>query len=138
MVLDGSMALGFLLDDEQFSGAWQVRRHIEAGHQTYVPGLWWYEITNGLLMAERRRRIKPEDVAEAMVVFSRLAIITDEQPLDTLAASILSLAREFKLTFYDASYLELALRRNSCLATADDALLAAAEKAGLKILGGGG
>lgn len=41
----------------------------------------------------------------------------------------LSLAHE--LTAYDASYLELAIRRNARLATLDKALIAAAETAGV-------
>jgi predicted nucleic acid-binding protein len=45
-----------------------------------------------------------------------------------------TLARQYKLTAYDAAYLELAQRLNIPLATLDKALLLAAPAAGMAIL----
>jgi predicted nucleic acid-binding protein len=44
---------------------------------------------------------------------------------------VLSLARAYRLSAYDAAYLELALRRGLPLATLDDKLRAAASAAGV-------
>lgn len=44
----------------------------------------------------------------------------------------LHLARRYKLSAYDASYLELALRSGLSLATLDEELQKAAKKAGVK------
>ena len=47
----------------------------------------------------------------------------------------LQLARRYKLSAYDASYLELALRLGMPLATLDEDLKKAAKKAGVKKFG---
>ena len=135
MVLDGSMTLGFLLEDERFSGALKVLEAIEAGTPTYVPGLWWLETANGLLMSERRRRSTQAGIARALQAYQDLPVITDNQPAPVCARATLALARQYDLTVYDASYLELALRRGSSLATADQKLARAANSAGVIVLG---
>ena len=135
MVLDGSMTLGFLLEDERFSGALKVLEEIEAGTPTYVPGLWWLETANGLLMSERRRRSTHAGIARALQAYQDLPVITDDQPAPTCARATLALARQYNLTVYEASYLELALRRGSSLATADQKLVRAADAAGVTVLG---
>jgi predicted nucleic acid-binding protein len=45
------------------------------------------------------------------------------------------LSRVFKLTAYDATYLELALRRSAPLATFDRKLAEAARQAGVRVFG---
>jgi predicted nucleic acid-binding protein len=47
----------------------------------------------------------------------------------------LALARAHRLTAYDATYLELALRRGAPLATFDQKLAEAARKAGGRVFG---
>ncbi len=135
MVLDGSMTLGFLLEDERFFGALKVLAVIEAGTPTYVPVLWWLETANGLLMSERRRRSTQAGVARALQAYQDLPVITDDRPVPLAAGDLLALARQYQLTVYDAAYLELALRRGSSLATADLKLAKAADAAGVSVLG---
>jgi len=135
MVLDGSMTLGFLLEDERFSGALKVLEEIEAGTPTYVPGLWWLETANGLLMSERRKRSTQAGIARALEACQDLPVITDDQPAPACVRATLALARQYGLTIYDASYLELALRTGSPLATADQKLAMAAGSAGVTVLG---
>jgi predicted nucleic acid-binding protein len=48
---------------------------------------------------------------------------------------LLPLMDRFNLTAYDATYLELALRRNLPLATLDKELFAAARQAGVALVG---
>ena len=52
-------------------------------------------------------------------------------------AETLQLADRFRLTLYDAAYLELAHRRGVPLATLDEDLSAAASALGLRVLGDG-
>ena len=54
----------------------------------------------------------------------------DLLPTAALQSEIAQLAFVHKLSFYDASYLELALRRKASLATLDKKLKTAAKKAG--------
>jgi predicted nucleic acid-binding protein len=47
--------------------------------------------------------------------------------------SVLPLARDYRLTAYDAAYLELAIRRNAPLATFDAKLRKAAKAASVQV-----
>jgi predicted nucleic acid-binding protein len=101
-----------------------------------VPGLWWLEVANGLVMAERRRRIKSAESVAFVAMIEELPIIADEATGARALHETMSLAREHRLTAYDAAYLELAMRVGLPLATGDRSLRAAAERAGVDLLGG--
>jgi predicted nucleic acid-binding protein len=62
----------------------------------------------------------------------RLAAFLDVSP--TTPSVLVAAARQSGLTAYDAAYFELALRRNLPLATLDDKLRAAAQRAGIELL----
>ena len=134
MVMDGSAALGFLLTDEQAPAARRAIEAMERGTPTFVPSHWPLEVANGLLMAERRKRITRADAAEAIDVLGQLPIDTDAETGRRAWAEVSALARQHGLTVYDAAYLELALRRGAALATSDAALAKAARSAGLQVL----
>jgi predicted nucleic acid-binding protein len=129
LVLDGSMTLGFLIDDERFASALQVLSQLEAGTPAYVPVLWWIETPNGLLMSERRKRISQAGVAKALRSLLRLPVITDMAGMRERIEETMALARQ-----HDASYLELAVRRDSTLASVDAALVRAARSIGVRVI----
>jgi len=135
MVLDGSMTIGFLMDDERFSGALEVLEAIEKGTPTYVPSLWWCETANALLMSERMKRSTQAGTINSLAVIRDLPVRSDEEPAHMAAANAVRLARQFGLTVYDASYLELAIRKNCSLATADKRLAKAAKDVGVTLVG---
>ena len=93
-----------------------------------VPQLWYYEVHNSLLIAERRGRSSINATQDGLDRIRGLHIISD---LETDFQATLDLARAHRLSFYDALYLELALRRNLLLATLDRALARAAAASGL-------
>ena len=39
--------------------------------EVLIPSLWWYEITNVLIIAERRKRVTPADAAKILSLYSR-------------------------------------------------------------------
>ena len=125
LVLDASLTLGWYFEDERTpAGDAVLDRVIEEG--AVVPSLWRYEVANGLQMAVRRNRI---DTAyrDASLAELRLLPITVDRAGDDLAwTATLALAGRFRLTVYDAAYLELADRRGLPLATADRAIRAGA------------
>jgi predicted nucleic acid-binding protein len=126
VIPDVSAILALALEDEDASFAESVLEAI-AADEAIVPTLFWFEIRNMLLMAERRKRIA---AAKTTAFLSDLALLTfavDDLPRE---AAVLDLARRRSLTVYDAAYLELALRRNAPLATLDQALIRAARKEG--------
>ena len=97
--------------------------------EAVVPQLWHLEVRNALLTAERRNRISGPDAAERLQAMESLLVTTtDTQPdLDVT----MTLARAHGLTFYDALYLELVLRRQATLLSLDHELLRAAKAEGV-------
>lgn len=82
-------------------------------------------------MAQRRHRLSEADRTRVMELYKSLPIRTDAFLSAELAWRIQSLAQEYGLTGYDATYLELAQRKGLGLATTDQGLQEAARKAGL-------
>ena len=134
LVMDGSTALGFLMSDEQAPRAFRALDALERGVPTFVPSHWALEVANGLLVAERRKRLSRADVAEAADVLGQLPIETDAETGRRAIGETAALARQYGLTVYDAAYLELALRHGAALATSDAALARAARRAGLEVV----
>jgi predicted nucleic acid-binding protein len=132
-VLDCSVAAGWFFEDEFNAHTRSVRDLIlEKGATAVVPAIWPAEVANVLFQAERRKRILPERVNQAMQILSQLPIETDNLPMTNMG-HVLHLCRQYALTSYDALYLELALRRNIALATQDNKLKSSAEQAGVKL-----
>lgn len=129
-VLDSSVALSWLLPDEQTaeSKGWLDRLVFDGG---IAPDLWPLEVGNALLMAQRRRRISHEQRFKALLVLRDLPITLDRQTPERAWQETMQLADEHGLTLYDANYLELAIRLNLPLATFDGPLRAAAQRYGL-------
>ena len=87
-----------------------------------MPNLWYLEIGNMLAMSERRGRINSSQSASCLELLGRLPIEVDAETGRRALRETLSLVRTEKLATYDAAYLELAMRRNTPLATRDKAL----------------
>lgn len=131
LVIDALVTAAWILPDEQTPNALQARSIVvQEGGQ--VPLHWWDEVRNTLLMAERRNRTTPELTAAALATLDELPIL---QTRTADGAAILALARRHRLTFYDAAYLELAVRNNLDLATLDAVLARAAIAEGVPVVG---
>jgi predicted nucleic acid-binding protein len=129
-VLDASVTITWAMRDEAHPVATLAYAQLDL-EQALVPPVWWYEVRNILLINERRQRISQRDSANFIRELDELPIKMDEIPnLSTL----LDLARQYRLTVYDAAYLELARRHGVPLATLDKAMGAAAEAAGIPLL----
>ena len=128
--IDASIGAAWLLPDESNSHADDVYGIVVADGG-FVPQHWHFEMRNALLRAERRGRLDANEANAHLIRLDEIAIErleTDESP--NLDAAF-SLARTHRLSFYDALYLELAMRRGLSLATLDNALLRAAIAEGL-------
>jgi len=131
-VLDASLALQWFLEDEtDRKYSLEVLASLSE-NRALVPVLWFYEVGNGLLMAHRRKRISLDQIDGFLSRLKSLPIDTAQQsPIEILELS--ALARAQGLTIYDASYLAIAMKSNSILATSDNALKRAAASTGVKI-----
>jgi predicted nucleic acid-binding protein len=134
-VLDASVTLAWFFEDETDAYAERVEDSLERA-TAVVPTLWHLEVTNALLVGERRGRTTELKTTQFVHLLSALPIATDEQPETESRDGVLSLARRHGLSAYDAAYLELALRRGLPLATLDRCLREAAEAAGVSLHAG--
>lgn len=133
LVLDASAALAWCFIEERTPASQALLDRVaQAG--AVVPPLWHLEIGNILLAAERRARATIAQVADAVGSLARLPIATDQADAAQRARESLALARQHRLTVYDACYLDLALRRALPLATLDDALQRAARETGVELI----
>jgi predicted nucleic acid-binding protein len=121
-VLDASVAISWAMRDESHAVADRALTALRTG-TALVPGIWWFEVRNILVVNERRRRITPADSDRFLSNLQQLDIAIDHQP-DSRA--VLDLSRRLGRTVYDCAYLALAVRERLPLATLDKDLQAAA------------
>jgi len=132
-VIDASLAISWMFEDEQTIQGMQLLKQVaQAG--ALVPSLWRLETANALQMAVRRRRC--DSVFRDSVLYRlELLMIEVDPETDTHAwSTTLRLSDRYRLTVYDAAYLELALRRGLPLASRDRGLVSAARESGVTIL----
>ena len=120
-VIDCSVTAAWILSDERSVEADAALDRVTAVGGV-APWLWWAEMRNVCLVAERRGRMTDADTAAALTELQALGFRLDHAPD---SATALRLARTHDLTLYDALYLELAIREARPLATLDRRLATA-------------
>jgi predicted nucleic acid-binding protein len=133
LVVDASMAIAWLFDDERTAAAHEVMRRVVA-EGAFVPTLWRLEVANVLRNAVRRGRCDEAYADRSLARLGRLAINSDENTDRQAWGATRQLSREENLTLYDAAYLELALRKRAPLASCDATLIAAAKRRAVDVL----
>jgi predicted nucleic acid-binding protein len=131
-VLDGSVTLVWGFEDESDTYAAAILERMPDMH-AHVPTVWPLEVANALIVGERRRRIAPADSARFLMILATFPIAVNDETTTRAWAETMNLARAYKLSAYDAAYLELAIRRGIPLATLDDKLRAAAVVVGVPL-----
>ena len=133
-MLDKSAALAWCFEDEQTPAVMGLLDRVAETGAT-APLLWPLEALNGLLVAERRRRLDSTK-RSALIGFLRdLPITLDRDTAEQAWDAALRLAERFRLSVHDAAYLELAQRRRLPLASLDGDLRQAAVALGVEALG---
>jgi predicted nucleic acid-binding protein len=133
-VLDCSATLPWVFADEASPAADALLDQLVQGERAWVPALWHLELGNVLLGAKRRNRIDQAGIEAFLSQLAVYDIAVDEQTMERAWQKTLDLALQHGLSTYDASYLELALRRGLPLATLDRQLIAAARASGVPVL----
>ena len=133
-VLDSSVALAWVLPGEGDQATEQLLDEVAAAGAA-APGLWPLEIGNVLLQAEKAKRITSVERRQALATLAGLPVQIDPDTAAQAWSRTLGLAETQKLTLYDASYLELALRLALPLASLDRKLRQAAAASGVELLG---
>lgn len=133
-VLDNSVAMCWLLNDGRPADVSYALKVLDAlkKSQAVVPALWALEAANVVAKAESKGLVTEARTHAFVATLVRLNIVVDKATAAHALGETLNLARRYKLSAYDASYLELALRDGLPLATLDADLEKAARKAGVK------
>lgn len=132
LVVDASTAVAWVVEDDPAAITAMTTRF--RGATIHVPALWPTEVAQGVLHAERRRRIPVGHAHQRLALLREFAIHIEPMPVAYAFTTIVALARLADLTPYDAAYLELADRLDAPLATRDDRLARAARKRGLRVI----
>jgi predicted nucleic acid-binding protein len=131
-VLDNSISLSWCLGDESDEYPTRVLLALRTT-RARVPSLWPYEVANGLAVSERRNRLTPAGLQRALADLAALPIEVDPASHERGMGEVLALARQERLTAYDAAYLELAMREGLPIATLDQEIRAAAGRLGVEL-----
>jgi predicted nucleic acid-binding protein len=127
-IVDASLACAWCFPDEQTDYTQAVLRAVSGSIDALAPRLWAYEVRNGVLTGVRRGRIPRTHAERFLASLSGLRVgLTDPHSYD----AVFALVDRHGLTFYDAAYLDLALREGLPLASLDDRLRKAAAKSGV-------
>ena len=127
-VLDASVVLKWYLADEDHGkmALDLLNRYLSDDLEIIAPSLLEYEVINGLVVAQRRGRLREEITISAIEGFLDLGIKT--VGVSSLHSQILHFCRVYTRSAYDASYLALAEAEQIPLITADESLYHAVKK----------
>ena len=135
VVLDCSVAIPWMIQ-EQSNAA--IDALFQDGYRSaislLVPGLWFTECGNTFNEMVKRKRLTLAQAQEGFTTLRYCRVQADAAPTIDIQSRILALAQAHHLSFYDATYLELAERRQCLLATLDQDLRTAAASAGVHCL----
>ncbi|MBW2536696.1 MAG: type II toxin-antitoxin system VapC family toxin [Deltaproteobacteria bacterium] len=132
-VLDASVAMSWCFEDETS----RISEHaldLLAADVALVPSVWPLEVANVLLVAERRKRLRPADSERFLDLLQTLPIRVQAESAGEVFGEIAALARSTGLSSYDASYLRLAMTSGLPLATLDKGVRRVARKLGAQLL----
>lgn len=134
-VLDASVALRWLLDDAGATNRKYCDAVMEAlaAEAAIVPALWFTEIVHVLRNAEKADKASMAETAAFLEALQELPIRTDATPPGSIQINVAAVARQYRLSGYDAQYLELAMRKRLPLATLDRDFRKAMQTAGVPL-----
>ena len=132
-VLDNSVAVVWGFEDKDSAYADKTLELLDTDG-ALAPAIWPLEVANAILTGERRGRLSVADTARFLELLGGLPITVEDIALAGTLGTVLDVGRTYGLTSYDASYLELAMRRGLPLATLDGRLADAAGRAGVKLV----
>jgi predicted nucleic acid-binding protein len=132
-VIDNSVVMSWCFKDQANSYADSILEKLTEAI-AYVPSVWSLEVVNVLLAAERKKCISEADSVRFISLLSQLPIVVEYESPEKAMKDLLGLARAHSLSSYDASYLDLAMRKGLPLATLDEKLRKAAEATKVALL----
>ena len=126
-VVDNSVVMSWCFKDEEDRYADAVLDRLSEA-AAFVPSIWPFEVVNVLLAAERKRRLNEAESVRFVTLLSQLPIMVEYERPERIMQDLLAQARTNNLSSYDASYLNLAMRKGVPLATLETRLRQAVKK----------
>jgi predicted nucleic acid-binding protein len=131
-VIDASIAVCWCFRDEGDPRADTAFALLQEEADVVTPFLFWFEIRNAALLGVRRNRITQGEMAAFLSRLENMMIRFATLPE---TAAVFALAHRHRLSFYDAAYLDLAMRERCALATLDEAIAKAARAEEIPMIG---
>lgn len=126
LVLDASFTLAYPFESQATAEIDAIMQMVrEQG--AVVPGTWVVEHWHGLLNAARRKGLSDDEIGRVWALVRLFSITVEAVDPGRVAAEVFPLAKAHRLTIYDATYLETAIRKGLPLATCDKSLRRAAD-----------
>ena len=132
-IADASVAIGWVHPAQATSETAAMLDAIEAGAVLEVPALWPLEVANALTVLVRRRKLAEEDRQTGLGWLRALPVRIDHEMASLAFSKLSELASAYRLSVYDATYLELAERRTLALGCKDGPLRKAAKQRGVQL-----
>lgn len=130
LVLDASVAIAWFVRKQATPYTDRIRS-IARREPLHVPAVWKLEVSNALIMLERRGHVSDKAAKTAAELLGDLVVT--EHPHRRAVPELFEFARTHGLSAYDASYLDLALSLRLPLACRDGPLQRALSGAGVRL-----
>ncbi len=133
-VVDASVTLGWVHPAQATARTGELLDAVQGGAVVEAPALWPLEVGNALLVLVRRGKLREVERTTALRWLKELLVRLDYEMAALAFTKVSDLASEHALSVYDATYLELCLRKRLPLGCKDGSLRGAADKCGVKVL----
>ena len=120
IVVDASVLLSFLMPDEKPSSEIRelVEEHVVGNIQLVAPNILPFEVANALNSGILSKRITLKEARNLFRRFIKIEVLLMESDFEKIQV----LANQFKISIYDASYLELTVSKKIRLISIDEKL----------------
>ncbi|MGZ8901598.1 MAG: type II toxin-antitoxin system VapC family toxin [Limisphaerales bacterium] len=133
-VVDASVAVAWVHPAQATVETDTLLQRVYEGAPIEVPAIWPVEISDALLVLERRKKITRAERETALTALRKLSVKVDHEMAGLAFTKLSDLASKYQLSAYDAAYLELAHRRKLLLACKDASLRSAATSLKVRLI----
>ena len=130
-VADASVAIAWVHPAQATPETDAMLDRLAEGDALVVPALWPLEVANALTVLRRRRKLTLDEARTAIEIIRELPAVIDHEAAAMAFTRLVDLATQHELTIYDATYIELATRRQLPLASNDARMKQAAIRSGV-------
>jgi predicted nucleic acid-binding protein len=130
-VLDCSFSSALFLPDEKSNHIRGFFINLKSSDKVFVPLLWWYETSNVLHVAIKRKRLNFNKISTIIELCGKLPVETDISYGVQHSKNLFELTQLYNISSYDAAYIELAVRKKSKLMSLDEAIITVSKSIGL-------